>query len=186
MIREVDLQSYLPPYLQELKEIAVTLQAEDAEFILAWKAADRILKNQFFDTMDEMGLRHWEHILHILPKRSDTLEERIFRVKTKINQGKLPYTMRTLKRYLKSISSDYTAWVDTDAYALHIKIQLDGYPQRDMLMNTLENMVPANMILTMQTWIPQKISQPQTIVAAAQRTMVVHQHKEVTGFYGKL
>ena len=43
--REVDLLSYLPPFMAEFKEIAVTLDAENPEFVLVWKAADRVLQN---------------------------------------------------------------------------------------------------------------------------------------------
>lgn len=42
--REVDLLSYLPPFMAEFKEIAVTLDAENPEFVLVWKAADRVCK----------------------------------------------------------------------------------------------------------------------------------------------
>ena len=41
MTREVDLVSYLPPFLAEFKEIAVTLEAENPEFVLVWNAAER-------------------------------------------------------------------------------------------------------------------------------------------------
>ena len=45
MTREVDLVSYLPPFLAEFKEIAVTLEAENPEFVLVWNAAERVLYN---------------------------------------------------------------------------------------------------------------------------------------------
>ena len=48
--REVDLLSYLPPFMAEFKEIAVTLDAENPEFVLVWKAADRVLQNEFIET----------------------------------------------------------------------------------------------------------------------------------------
>ena len=47
MNRQVDLLSYLPPFLQEFKENRETLNAENPEFILVWNGADRVLKNEF-------------------------------------------------------------------------------------------------------------------------------------------
>ena len=44
MIREVDLVSYLPPFMAEFKEIMATLEAENPEFVLVWEAADRVLQ----------------------------------------------------------------------------------------------------------------------------------------------
>ena len=45
MIREVDLVSYLPPFMAEYKETNITLTAENPEFILVWEAAEKVLKN---------------------------------------------------------------------------------------------------------------------------------------------
>ena len=47
MIREVDLVSYLPPFLAEYQETNLTLTAENPEFALVWKAADQVLTNEF-------------------------------------------------------------------------------------------------------------------------------------------
>ena len=58
MTREVDLVSYLPPFLAEFKEIAVALEAENPEFQIVWKATDKVLKNRFISTADEyQGLK---------------------------------------------------------------------------------------------------------------------------------
>ena len=63
MIREVDLVSYLPPFMAEFKEIMATLEAENPEFVLVWEAADRVLQNEFIETSDEYGISRWERIL---------------------------------------------------------------------------------------------------------------------------
>lgn len=44
MTKTVDLVSYLPPFMADFKEISVTLEAENPEFVLVWKAADRVLQ----------------------------------------------------------------------------------------------------------------------------------------------
>ena len=74
MIREVDLVSYLPPFMAEFKEIVATLEAENPEFALVWEAADRVLQNEFIETSDEYGISRWERILGVFPKTTDTLE----------------------------------------------------------------------------------------------------------------
>ena len=68
MIREVDLVSYLPPFMAEFKEIMATLEAENPEFVLVWEAADRVLQNEFIETSDEYGISRWERILGVFPK----------------------------------------------------------------------------------------------------------------------
>ena len=50
MVRQVDLVSYLPPYLQIYKEQVAALEAENPEFILIWDAVDHCLYNHFIST----------------------------------------------------------------------------------------------------------------------------------------
>ena len=76
MIRDVDLVSYLPSFIADYKEINLTLSAENPEFILAWKSADRALKNEFIATADEYGISRFEKILGIYPLKEDSLESR--------------------------------------------------------------------------------------------------------------
>ena len=56
MIREVDLVSYLPPFMQTYKEPVAALEAENPEFQIGWKATDKVLKNRFISTADEYGI----------------------------------------------------------------------------------------------------------------------------------
>ena len=56
MIKEVDLVSYLPPFMQEYKALAQTLEAENPEFALLWEAAGRVRKNAFVATADDVIL----------------------------------------------------------------------------------------------------------------------------------
>ena len=62
MVREIDLVSYLPPFMAELKETAVALEAENPEFILVWEAASQVLCNEFIATADEYGIERFENI----------------------------------------------------------------------------------------------------------------------------
>ena len=65
MIREVDLVSYLPPYLQEYnQETVAALEAENPEFRLIWEASDRVLYNEFIATADEYGISRLS-LIHI-------------------------------------------------------------------------------------------------------------------------
>ena len=91
MTREIDLVSYLPPFLAEFKEIAVTLEAENPEFVLVWNAAERVLKNEFIETADEYGISRFEKLLHIFPSTEDTLESRRARVQIRWFSS-IPYT----------------------------------------------------------------------------------------------
>ena len=80
MIREVDLVSYLPPFMAEYREVREALDAENPEFAIAWQAADCTLRNAFIETADEYGIGRFEQMLKIYPSGTDTLESRRRRV----------------------------------------------------------------------------------------------------------
>ena len=91
MVREVDLVSYLPPFLADFKEIRLTLEAENPEFVLLWKASDQVLQNELIATADEFGISRFEKLLGIFPETGDSLEVRRTRVQNRWSlQGPSP------------------------------------------------------------------------------------------------
>ena len=80
MSREINLVSYLPEFMQQYKEPVATLDAENPEFVLLWKNAEKILYNRFISTADEYGISRFESLLGIYPARTDSIEVRRQRV----------------------------------------------------------------------------------------------------------
>ncbi len=148
MIREVDLVSYLPPFMAEYKETNITLAAENPEFIFAWRAADRVLKNEFIATADEYGIGRFEKILHILPSRNDTLESRRSRVQSRWFTA-LPYTWRMLIQKLIVLcgENDFTITKQFDFYRIDLDVRLELFGQVEELERIIEFMLPCNMIM---------------------------------------
>lgn len=95
MTREVELGSYLPPYLREYEEETSVLEAENPEFRVLWDAADRVFRNHFIGTADEYGMSRLEQLLGIYPEAADSLEVRRMRVESRWSNT-VPYTMRVL------------------------------------------------------------------------------------------
>lgn len=149
MIREVDLVSYLPQFLEKYKETNLTLTAENPEFVLVWKAADRALKNEFIATADEYGISRFEKMLGIYPMYTDDLETRRMRVKNRWFNA-TPYTIRTLRMKICEllggehhfiISSDFV-----DKYELFLYVFSLDDSQTEELEYLLSTMVPANIV----------------------------------------
>lgn len=76
MTREVDLVSYLPPFMKKFKEVSAALEAENPEFVLILKAISQVLQNEFIETADEYGISRFEKMLNIQPDPINTLAER--------------------------------------------------------------------------------------------------------------
>lgn len=147
MLRNVDLPGYLPPYLQEYRELMQALNAENPEFKAVWKETQWILDNNFVVSADGYGLLRFEKILGIHPGKSETLEERRLHILARLNERR-PYTLRALRELLGNICGDRfrSASVDTDRYTLEVNV-LDGKPDLfPIVRELLDHIVPANII----------------------------------------
>ena len=155
MTREVDLVSYLPPFLAEFKEIAVTLEAENPEFVLVWDAAERVLSNEFIETADEYGISRFEKVLNILPSTEDTLESRRARVQARWFNT-IPYTMKSFLAKLISLcgDSDFTVTKEYQNYKVEILTNLELFGQVEELEHMIDGMIPCNMIVISLNEIP--------------------------------
>lgn len=156
MIREVDLVSYLPPFLAEFVENAATLEAENPEFRLVWEGTDRVLKNEFIATADEYGISRFERLLHIFPSSDDTLESRRARVQTRWFNS-IPYTWRVFLERLTVIcgENNFKATAHfVDGYLVELELFLELYGQIEEVEHMIETMFPANITFTAKNNIP--------------------------------
>lgn len=155
MIKTVDLVSYLPPFMVGFKEISATLEAENPEFVLVWKAADRVLQNAFIESADEYGISRFEKILNILPSTKDTLESRRARVQARWSNT-IPYTMKTSLAKLIALcgDSDFTVTKEYDKYTVRILTNLELFGQVEELEHIIEGIMPCNMIVISVNEIP--------------------------------
>jgi len=153
MIREVDLASYMPQFMQHYKEPKAVLEAQDPEFILIWEATERILYNRFISTADIYGISRFERLLGIFPSSDDTLESRRSRVASKWFSS-LPYTIRMLVQQLIILcgeESDFTISNDFDVgYTLSLVTNLQRYGQVEELRRIIRTMLPENIVLDSQ------------------------------------
>lgn len=147
MIRETELVSYLPPFLAGYREMHVALAAEDPEFRLAWKAADRVLKNEFIATADEYGISRFERMLGIFPLPDDGMETRRQRVQLKW-MAMLPYTLPRLRETLEAVLGSDGFILDTPG--------AEGYYLGLVLLNRKDEMYLA-VAEMLREWLPANI-----------------------------
>lgn len=154
MIREVDLVSYLPPFMAEYREVRGALDAENPEFAIAWQAADRTLRNAFIETADEYGIGRFEQMLKICPSGTDTLESRRRRVAARWFRA-LPYTERMLLEKLIVLcgGSDFTVTKHYERYTIELEVSLTLYGQIEELERLIEGMLPCNMTVFVRNTI---------------------------------
>lgn len=156
MIRDVDLASYLPPFMQGYKEPVAALDAENPEFMLVWKAVDHTLYNHFISTADEYGVSRYEKMLGIHPTDEDTLESRRSRVQSRWFTS-IPYTMKVLIQKLKILcgDTDFTLKNDfAEGYTLTIETDLELYGQVEEIERIINSAIPENIVVKSKNSIP--------------------------------
>lgn len=156
MIREVDLVSYLPEFMQGYKEPVAALKAEDPEFTIVWKGTDKILYNHFISTADEYGIQRFEKLLNISPSDEDTLESRRSRCQSKWF-NRVPYSMRVFLQKLMVLcdNTDFTVTNNfTEGYTLTVGTNLELYGQVEELEHIINTMLPENIVMESHNSIP--------------------------------
>lgn len=155
MVREIDLVSYLPPFMAEYKEINSALKAENPEFVLVWQAANRVLRNEFIETADEYGLSRFEAVMNIHPSSEDTLESRRARILSRWFSS-IPYTERVLIKRLIGLcgENNFTLTRDYPNYHLEIDVSLELFGQIEELERLLDEMLPCNLTTATKNNIP--------------------------------
>ena len=102
MFLDKDSFYYLPDFLKEFKEfrrLRKLSEAENVELLKLWNSFENIIDNNFINDSTENGVESWERILKITPKAYDTLNDRKFRILTRLNE-RLPYTYKEVEKRL--------------------------------------------------------------------------------------
>lgn len=141
------LIDYLPPFIQEYKEIKAIMGAEQGSIETVWTDAKNVLADQFVQSATENGIAQYEKILGITPKGTYTLDERRFNVLARMNE-QLPYTMKQLHSSLTSLcgKDGYALKLDTDNYNLIVKLALSNENNVEAVESLLYKMIPANIV----------------------------------------
>ncbi|AZK48784.1 putative phage tail protein [Paenibacillus lentus] len=151
MPKEVDILSYLPPVLHEIKELVEIANIENHTLSELWNKVDDVLNNQFISSINTDGAERYEKMLNISAPATDTLETRRFRILTK-NQEQAPYTYKVTKQLLNSLLGEghYEMTRNVAEKSLTVKVELTVKGQFEAVKVMLERITPQNMILTVE------------------------------------
>ena len=141
------LQNYLPPILLKTYEFPLLCETEQPEIDRLHDAADAVLDAQFLSTAGEYAIQRYEKIFGVVPQDTDTLDERRFKVLTRINT-QLPFSMRRLRQQLATLcgADGYKLELDGGKYTLSVKVALTAKRNQQAVEELLADIVPANMV----------------------------------------
>ena len=146
MDRTINLIEYAPPILADTKEFKALCAAENVEIERLRTAYLNLFADQFIQTATENGISRHEKIMGIVPKGTDSLEVRRFRLLAR-KQEKLPYTKWTLSEQLAALCGDdgYSLNIDYAARKITAKVALTARGMADAVELLLLKQRPANM-----------------------------------------
>ena len=89
--------------------------------------------------------------MSITPKDTDTLDERKFRILSRMNQ-ELPYTMLKLKESLTTLCGEDGFFIElrSEDYYIKVKLALSNKNNYQEVSDLLTKMIPANLIQEVQ------------------------------------
>lgn len=143
-----DLIKYVPDVLRDIREFKALAECGNAEYNTLWGELNNIRNDLFVDSLTENGASRWETILKIVPKATDTIEVRRFRIKAKLNE-QLPYSFNVVKSQLETLCGDdgYNFTVDYPNYLINVRVALTARGMYDEVENLLNRVRPANMVI---------------------------------------
>ena len=145
------LIDYLPPFMQEYQEIQQIMGAEQPEVDSLWENCSKVLDDQFVLSATENGVKRWEKIVGITPKDTDAMDERKFRVLSKLNQ-ELPYTLTRLNESLVVLCGEGNFSIDLqpEKYHIVVKLALSNENNYQDVVDLLKKIIPANLTQQVQ------------------------------------
>lgn len=139
---------YLPEMLRDFAELQALMTSQQLEFEQLWDAIDVLLEDQFVQTAGAVGLARWEKILGMIPKGTDTLETRRFRILAQLNE-RLPYTLPNFRNMLDNLCGPGNTKVEVseERNILRISIGETVWTKLSEIKALTERITPANLYL---------------------------------------
>jgi chaperonin cofactor prefoldin len=138
-----------PEVYTQIPDIAQIYALNDEQNIELDDAIVKLIGNLFITEATLEAVRHWEKILDITPSGSDTLEDRRFRVQSKMNET-ASYSKALIDEKLRSLCGDgeYSMVIDENRQSCDVVITLASKNQLEYVKEMLDNILPLNMVCT--------------------------------------
>lgn len=144
--RNVKVQRYYPDVIANAKEFKQLAILENDEFKSIWQVACKWFQNTFVYKADLQGIKCWEDMLKLIPKSTETLEDRRVNILVKLN-SMLPYTIRRLQQILDIRYGENNAIaITTKEYELLIDFNNEIELNIGSMRAILRCIIPANLI----------------------------------------
>jgi len=149
---------YLPSFLNEIEEYKQIFNAGDTELSNVYDVIENIVKETIVQTAENYGLQQYEKIYN-LSNSFGNVSERRFNIQTKMI-SQLPFNLEWLNNKLTSLVGEngYTINLNRNTYSLTIYVSHIFLEIANELNDTLRKEIPANLVLTINLFKAEEIS----------------------------
>lgn len=167
------ISKYLPEVLKTIKEFQELASTEDVEIATLWQTLQDAFDDQFVNDATEDGVERWESLLSIVPKGTDNLDVRKFRILSRLSE-QVPYTYTSLETSLIALCGEngYMLELLNGTYTLEVKVELTAKQKFDEVQELLDRVVPANLTIDLSLLYNQH--QDFTVYTHAQLVAYTH------------
>lgn len=146
-----------PTVITNIKEIKAIYEKNETQGQQLKEAIQKVEANLSIDTATDELLTKWEQILNIQKLDIDSLEERRFRVKSKVFQ-KLPYSIRVVRKKLETLCGIGESALSVDYEKEEVLCQLHYVPNPfyRVIEQYLEDVIPMNLVISIWEYIDSK------------------------------
>lgn len=139
-----------PLYLQEFEEFQELSRLLSPELRKFYEEIKRVSDDRFTKTMSLQAILRWEGILDLTPLAADSLDDRRFRIRVKLDEM-LPFTETWLRNQLTSLlgADGFTLLINPIGESIDVKVAVANRSNYDTVANFLERVVPLQMIITL-------------------------------------
>ena len=135
-----------PDIIEKIPDIAQIYRMNEIQEKELENAVDKIEKNIFISDMDEDMIHRWEMMLEITPLDNESIEERRFRIKSRIME-KLPYSYRVIYRKIETLCMEgFVIEINENRTEIKVKLALHSKRMIDDVRKILDEMLPLNMV----------------------------------------
>lgn len=133
--------NYYPPVIKQIKEMQQIARAEDIEFSKMRFETDKVIRNMFVYTADELGVKRFEKILGITPKAAQSMDDRKIYIISMMNRRKM--SLSELTAMLSNYSEGIELINDMSNMEMIVTINTDA-GSLETLNNIIDEILPMN------------------------------------------
>ena len=136
-----------PEIIIKIPEIEQIYKVNDKQIKRLNNAVSQLNEDLFFEDMGEDRINRWERILNIIPQDNDTIQDRRFRIQSRIIE-RLPYSYRLMVKKINMLCFENT--IERQDKHIIVKVALTSAKKTDEINEMLDIILPLNLTFHVQ------------------------------------